>query len=162
MRWIASSCGVEVDAAACAAACEARRTTQRTYVRLRPEAEPTLRHLRAAGTRVGLVSDCTHELPEVWAELPIAAYVEAPVFSVDVGLKKPDPAIFLLACERLGVEPADCVYVGDGDSNELHGAEAVGMAARRLLAPDHADAHVIDPITWTGPTIGSLRDLLTW
>jgi putative hydrolase of the HAD superfamily len=58
------------------------------------------------------------------------------------------------------VEPPDCVYVGDGDSNELTGAQAVGMAARRLLAPDHATAHVIDPITWTGATISSLGEVL--
>ena len=160
MRRIARSCGVEVDDSACAAACEVRRTTQRDYLRLRPEAEPTLRGLRAGGVRVGLVSDCTHELPEAWLELPIAAYVEAPVFSVEVGMKKPDPSIFLLVCERLEVEPRDCVYVGDGDSNELSGATAVGMTAKRLLTPDHADAHVIDPITWTGATISNLGEVL--
>jgi manganese/iron transport system permease protein len=42
-------------------------------------------------------------------------------------------AIFLLACERLGVRPADCLYVGDGDGNELHGATAVVMRAVRLI-----------------------------
>lgn len=40
---------------------------------------------------------------------------------------KPDPAIYLLACRRLGVAPEDCVFVGDGGDRELEGAAAVGM-----------------------------------
>ncbi|MEQ4204614.1 HAD family hydrolase [Actinopolymorpha sp. B9G3] len=160
MRWLAAACGVEVDDTSCAAACAVRRRTQRDYVRLRPDAEPVLRTLRERGIAVGLVSDCTLELPEVWNELPIADHVDAPVFSVQIGVKKPDPAIYLRACERLGVEPTDCVYVGDGDSNELVGAATVGMRPRRLLMPDHADAHVFDPVTWTGDTIASLTAVL--
>ncbi len=159
MRRLAGECGREIDDETCAAACAARRRTQRDLVRIRPEAEPVLRGLTAGGLRIGVVSDCTHELPELWPELAIAAYVDAPVFSVEAGLKKPDPAIYLLACERLGVEPTHCLYVGDGDSNELTGAEAVGMTPRRLLAPDHAAGYVIDPVTWTGPSIASLTDV---
>ncbi len=156
MRWLAAECGRDLDDETCAAACAARRRGQRGYVRLRPEAEPVLRSLAANGLRIGVVSDCTHEVPEQWPELAIAKYVDAPVFSVDVGVKKPDPAIYLRACERLGVAPVDCVYVGDGDSDELRGADAVGMTAFRLLAPDHADGTVIVPVTWAGPTIDSL------
>ncbi|WP_020574810.1 HAD family hydrolase [Actinopolymorpha alba] len=160
MRWLARACGVEPDDETCAAACAARRSTQSGYVRLRPDAAPTLRALKQRGVRVGLVSDCTHELPACWPTLPVAGYVDAPVFSVEVGVKKPDPAIYLLVCERLGVAPEDCVYVGDGDSNELPGAEAVGMRALRLIAPDHVDAHVIDPISWSGRSITALGDVL--
>jgi putative hydrolase of the HAD superfamily len=160
MRWLAAACGVDLDDASCAAACAVRWRTQRAYVRIRPEAEPTLRTLKDRGVAVGLVSDCTHELPAVWAELPLADHVDAPVFSVDVGVKKPDRAIYLLACERLGVEPAHCVYVGDGDSNELTGAAQVGMRPRRLLALDHVGAHVFDPVTWAGDTITSLTAVL--
>jgi putative hydrolase of the HAD superfamily len=160
MRWIAAQCGVEVDAATCAAACGVRERTQRDYVRLRPDAEPTLRTLKERGIAVGLVSDCTHELPAVWEQLPVATHVDAAVFSVHAGVKKPDPAIYRLACARLGIDPAACVYVGDGDSNELTGAAAVGMRPRRLLAPDHADAHVFDPVTWTGDTISTLTAVL--
>jgi putative hydrolase of the HAD superfamily len=159
MRWLAAECGRDLDDETCAAACVARRRSQRDYVRIRPEAEPVLRKLTANGLRVGVVSDCTHEVPEQWPELVIAKYVDAPVFSVEVGVKKPDPAIYLIACERLGVPPADCVYVGDGDSDELAGAEAMGMTPFRLLAPDHANATVIVPVAWDGPTIGSLTEV---
>ncbi len=161
MRWLAEASGAVVDDRTVAAACEIRHTTQQGYLRLRPEAEPTLRELRNNGFRIGLVSDCTHELPAHWPDLPVAPLVDAPVFSVDVGLKKPDPAIYALVCERLDVDPEECVYVGDGDSNELHGAEAAGMRPLRLLAPDHAGGHVMDEITWTGASITSLAQVFS-
>jgi putative hydrolase of the HAD superfamily len=50
------------------------------------------------------------------------------VISAEVGLHKPQPEIFLLAAERLGLEPQDCVFVDDLREN-CEGAEAVGMTA---------------------------------
>lgn len=160
LRAIARECGVEPDDATLAKACAVRRETQRAFLELRPEAVPTLRALRERGVPTAVVSDCTHELAEQWHELAVAPYVGATVFSVVEGLKKPEPAIFLLACERLGVRPADCLYVGDGDGNELPGAAAVGMRPIRLLTPDHAHGHVFDPVTWTGATTSSLLEVL--
>jgi len=49
------------------------------------------------------------------------------VASGEVGLAKPDPAIFALACERLGVEPAGAAYVGDRLDLDAHGAAAAGL-----------------------------------
>ena len=42
-------------------------------------------------------------------------------------LQKPGPAIYLLAAGRMGARPEDCVFVGDGGSDELAGAKAAGM-----------------------------------
>jgi putative hydrolase of the HAD superfamily len=50
------------------------------------------------------------------------------VISGEVGLHKPQPEIFLLAAERLGVDPAECVFVDDLREN-VAGAEEVGMTA---------------------------------
>jgi putative hydrolase of the HAD superfamily len=61
---------------------------------------------------------------------------DATVISADVGLHKPQPEIYLLACERLGVEPAQAVFVDDLREN-CAGAEAVGMTA--LLHRDPED-----------------------
>ena len=44
-----------------------------------------------------------------------------------MGLRKPDPAIYALAAERLALEPAECVYVDDLPGN-LKPARALGMA----------------------------------
>jgi putative hydrolase of the HAD superfamily len=159
LRWIARTSGVEPSEEAMRLATEARRRTQRGYITIRPEAVPTLRQLKASGLAIGLVSDCTQELVEQWPQLAVAPYVDVPVFSVVEGVKKPDPVIFRTVCERLGVPPDDCVYVGDGDSKELPGAEAVGLHPIRLHAPDHDGAHVFDPVVWEGPAITSLADL---
>jgi putative hydrolase of the HAD superfamily len=61
---------------------------------------------------------------------------DATVISGEVGLHKPQPEIFTLACERLGVEPAEVVFVDDLREN-CAGAEAVGMTA--ILHRDSAD-----------------------
>ena len=70
---------------------------------------------------------------------------DATVISGDVGMHKPQPEIYLLACERLEVEPADAVFVDDLREN-CAGAEAVGMTA--ILHRDPAE------------TIAKLEELL--
>lgn len=68
------------------------------------------------------------------------------VYSHEVHLAKPDPAIYLLACERLSVLPEEAVFVDDLPENAAAAAD-LGM---------HALHHVRD----TGATIASIRDLL--
>jgi putative hydrolase of the HAD superfamily len=80
----------------------------------RPEAAPTLEELRRRGFKIGVISNCTSDVPPAWPPPPLAGLVDAAVFSSRVGLTKPDPAIYAIALERLGVEAAECLYVGDG------------------------------------------------
>jgi putative hydrolase of the HAD superfamily len=160
LGWVADKCGVEPSADAMDRACTARTREQLRHVRFRSSAVPTLRELKHRGYPVGLVSDCTHEIVDAWSSLDVAPYVDAPVFSVAEGVKKPDPEIYLRACARLGVEPVQCVYVGDGDSRELPGARSLGMRAIRLRADDHDDGHIIEPIEWTGEEVGDLTEVL--
>jgi len=130
--------------------------------RLRPDAVRTLTAIKDRGMSTALISDCTHELPAFLPRLPVAPLLDAQVFSVEVGACKPGPAIYLAACEQLGVEAEDCLYVGDGGSRELTGAAAVGMTPVRLDAPDLADHLVFDrDDNFSGPTVPSLTDLLT-
>jgi putative hydrolase of the HAD superfamily len=132
----------------------------RADIRLRPDAVPVLDVLHRYGLRTAVVSDCGPELPEILPSLPIAPYVDARVYSVDVGRRKPDAAMYLTACARLGVGPAECLYVGDGGSHELSGARDVGIDAIRLDAPDLRDHLVFDVDTgWSGPRVGCLTDV---
>jgi putative hydrolase of the HAD superfamily len=158
MAWLAMRCGREPTPEQLSGACAERRSGERTFANLlRDDAVPTLRRLKEAGFPVGVVSDCTHELPECWPELPVAPLVDTVVFSVEMGKRKPHPSLYRAACAGLGVAPAEVVYVGDGGSNELTGARAVGMSAVRLLTDDAADALVYDPEPdWKGPVISSL------
>lgn len=161
LRWVCERIGVHPADARIRAALTARLKAVRADTRLRPEALPTLRGLRRLGLATALVSDCTHELPVFLAQLPVAPLLDAQVFSVQVGRCKPDPAIYLTACDRLGVPPGNCLYVGDGGSRELTGAVAAGLDAVRLLAPDLGDHLVFDPDTgFTGPALTSLREVI--
>ena len=62
-----------------------------------------------------------------WPRSPLRPCFDAAIFSCDVGAAKPDAGIYLAACETLGVAPAECLFVGDGGSDELRGAAALGM-----------------------------------
>jgi len=55
------------------------------------------------------------------------------VYSEEVGLRKPDPEIFLHACRRLGVEAGATMYVGDNLATDVQGAAAVGMTTVQAL-----------------------------
>jgi epoxide hydrolase-like predicted phosphatase len=85
-----------------------------------------VRELRGEGVRTGLISNSwgtgIYE-PQLLSDL-----FDAVVISGDVGLHKPQPEIYGLGAERLGVPPADCVFVDDLREN-VAGAEAVGMTA---------------------------------
>jgi putative hydrolase of the HAD superfamily len=125
---------------------------------LRPEAVPVLSRLRELGVRTAVVSDCWFELPSLLPTLPVHPLLDAVVLSTEVGECKPDPAMYLTACARLGVSPRRCLYVGDGGSRELTGAGAVGMTAVRLAAPDLAAHLSYEPdLAFRGPAVRSLR-----
>jgi putative hydrolase of the HAD superfamily len=51
------------------------------------------------------------------------------IISAEVGTAKPEPAIFLLACQMLGEIPANCLYIGDDRENDYEGAKGAGMRA---------------------------------
>lgn len=80
---------------------------------------------RAAGVRTGLLSNSWGTVG--YPRERFGALFDAVVISAEVGLRKPDPAIFLLAAERLGLPPRACVFVDDLDGN-VAVARSVGMA----------------------------------
>jgi putative hydrolase of the HAD superfamily len=135
-----------------------RREWTKRSLEPRPDALETLAELRRRGHELGLISVCSQDVPHVWDETPFAGTLDELVFSCDVGISKPDPRIYEIACERLGVGASDCLFVGDGANDELPGAERVGMAVVQLRAPG-------EPLTpegeaWTGPSIEHLREVL--
>jgi len=108
---------------------------ERLFALVKPEERmlAAVRAVRAAGVRTALVSNSwgrsgfpVEELAELFDEV---------VISGEVGLRKPDPAIYRLAAERLGVPVERCVFVDDIRSN-IDGAEAVGMRGLHHLEMD--------------------------
>jgi putative hydrolase of the HAD superfamily len=162
LRWVTEQAGGHPRTSQLEAAVPARVDALRADTRLRRDAVSALTAIKARGLRTGLISDCTHELPAILPTLPVARLLDAKVFSVEIGICKPDPAIYLAACDQLDVSPEECIYLGDGGSRELSGATAVGMTAVRLAAPDLADHLVFDQdMAFTGPSVRSLTELLT-
>lgn len=96
-------------------------------VHLYPSTVPTLGRLRAAGYRLGLISNASDGAAIPIARLGIDRLFDELVLSHEVGLLKPDPAIFDLACCRLRVAPAETLFVADGGFGELDAAQQMGI-----------------------------------
>jgi epoxide hydrolase-like predicted phosphatase len=101
--------------------------TQRLFAGLRPDETmiAAVRAAGAAGVRTGLISNSWGL--GIYERAPIELFDET-VISGEVGMHKPNADIYLLACQRLGVEPPAAVFVDDLREN-CAGAEAVGMTA---------------------------------
>lgn len=106
--------------------------------------------LRERGLKLGLVSNA---LDPPWLlhrdleQLGIAERLDAAVFSSEVGRRKPDPAIFRAALDRLDVEPERALHVGDMLVQDVHGASELGMTTVQALwfrADEDADGIVPD------------------
>lgn len=99
----------------------------RLFAGLEPETAmlDLVRSAREAGIRTGLISNSWGT--GIYDRAPLEIF-DATVISGDVGLHKPQPEIYALGAERIGVAPADCVFVDDLREN-VTGAEAVGMTA---------------------------------
>lgn len=106
--------------------------------RLAEGAEACCRRVRAAGMKVAVVSNWDRGLRPLLAELGVRAWVDALAISAELGVEKPDPAIFAAACEALGVAPARAVHLGNDPDEDVAGARAAGCAAL-LLGRDLAN-----------------------
>ena len=155
--------GVSPSAEAVARAQEIRcDNTADFLVHPRPDAVPTLDELRRRGFKLALVSDCSMDVPLTWSRSPLARCLHVTAFSCVVGVRKPDPAIYLAACTGLGVTPPQCLYVGDGCSRELTGARALGMRPVLLRAPDIERPLTPDceADTWDGESVDALAEVV--
>ena len=135
-----------------------RRERARRVLVPRPDALPTLDELRRRGHLLGMISVCTQDVPEVWDDTPLGGKFDVTVFSCDVGVSKPDRRIYEIASQQLGVEPGECLFVGDGANDELPGAERAGMTALQLRAP--GEQLTPDGEAWRGASVEHLADVL--
>ncbi|WP_412028859.1 HAD family hydrolase [Deinococcus yunweiensis] len=121
-----------------------------------PHTHHVLMALRGAGVLVGLVTNGWSEKQrQTIAGLEMADLIDDIVISREVGLSKPDPRIYTLALERLGVAVADTWFVGDSPRNDVWGPQQVGLRAA-YLPTGHALAHEVPDAT-----LRDLRDVLT-
>ena len=119
---------------------------------------PTLAELRRRGFKTGILSNTPWGSPaELWRE-ELARHrllhaVDVVVFCRDVGWRKPDPRAFEFTCQKLGVAPGDCLFVGDDPRWDIVGPDRVGMDA--ILIDRTGGAKPSE-----GDTVSSLTELL--
>ncbi len=147
----------------CDVAVEMRHEFTRNHIRPKKDAIRTLSRIKESGFGLGLITDCSSELPLIWKETEFAPYFDVTLFSCMEGTKKPDPSIYKKACTLLHVTPGACLYIGDGGSNELTGAKNVGM--KPVLIFDHneqrnPDSHRVEEEEWGGTVIYSFSRVL--
>ncbi len=98
------------------------------------------RALRAAGTRIGLLSNAAPDLRElIVPHFGVDIAWDDQVVSGLVGLAKPDPAIYRLAAERIGVPAERCFFIDDVAAN-VEAARGTGMTAHQFVG-DYAALH---------------------
>lgn len=104
-------------------------TKEECFRHLHPEIIPMLSKLKEKGILVGLISNCFSEETDVIRRSVLFPYFDAVYLSYEQGVQKPDEEIFLRCMDELAVKAEECVYVGDGGSNELEAAAKLGMKA---------------------------------
>lgn len=93
--------------------------------------------LKNAGYGLYLLSNASTRIDEQLRRCPAYPLMDGRVVSAEEHLMKPDPAIYLLLCERYGLDPATCLFIDD-NLNNCRGAEEAGMQAFHFITDDAA------------------------
>ena len=162
IKYVCDTMNVHAGAEQISKTVEIRMKYIRQALQPRPDAVTTLRQLKEQSYKIGLLSNCSIEIPILWPETAFADLFESPVFSSRERLKKPDPRIFHLACERIGVTPERCLYIADGEDHELTAAAKVGLHPVLIRASSQETRGELhqEAREWQGATITSLLEVL--
>lgn len=108
-------------------------TKEECFRHLHPEIIPMLSKLKEKGMYIGLISNCFSEEVDVIRRSELFPYFDEVYLSYEQGVGKPDVEIFQRCMKGFGVKAEECVYVGDGGSQELETAEKLGMNAAQAV-----------------------------
>ncbi|RPI32722.1 MAG: HAD family hydrolase [Chloroflexota bacterium] len=112
-------------------ALDAMYAVSQRHWRVEADAIPTLDILKQQGYRLGLISNAgdDHDVQTLIDIAGVRSYFDFIVSSAAVGIRKPNPAIFLMAAAQMGVKPSRCAMVGDRLGADVLGAHNAGMHA---------------------------------
>ena len=96
--------------------------------------------IRAKGIRTAILTNNVREWGQWRDRLPLQSF-DSVVDSCEVGMRKPDPDIYVFVCNQLGLAPKDCLFLDDHPDN-IRGALAVGLDA--LLVSEDFEAAVVE------------------
>lgn len=104
-----------------------KRMIRESFEHIHPEIIPLFKWFKEQNIKIGLITNCFFEERDIIKDSVFFEYFDVMCMSCELGIKKPDTAIFERCMTELGLAPAECLYVGDGGSLELETAQAVGM-----------------------------------
>lgn len=120
------------------------------HYQLFDDVKESLAELKERGFRLGVISNFSPTLRTILEHKGIAHYFDPMIVSTEVGLEKPNPAIFKLALEQSGLKPEEVLYIGDHDQNDIWAPNQLGIDAVKILRYDYMQ----------GAGIRSLKKLL--
>jgi HAD superfamily hydrolase (TIGR01662 family) len=128
-----------------------------------PETKEVTLELYRRGYRLGLVSNTVSsvEVPQTFRELELTGCFETVILSCVVGMRKPGPEIMLEATRRMGVNPENCVYIGDRLNRDVESSRKAGFAQVIIRRGDDFTAHQAKyPDLLADHYIDNLKELL--
>jgi putative hydrolase of the HAD superfamily len=142
-----------------------RQGTETRVLEAYPEVPGVLDTLRRQGTALAVCSNWDWDLLEALEEVDVRDRVDVVVSSAWAGARKPHPRIFEQTLEKLGVEAADALFVGDTWGPDVVGPRSVGMTALYLRREDRwpDNAAPADPAAEgvdTAPDLNAVLDLV--
>lgn len=124
-----------------------------------PNSFKLLKELKNRGYIVGVITNGPSYLQNHKMDTSgLRPYCDIVVVSGDVGVHKPDPALFVYTADKLGLKTSECVYVGDHPVNDIQGALAAGMKAIRMNFGWFKDRDLRDDV----PIIDDIIDVLKY
>ena len=129
----------------------------------RPDVKDTLIELDKRGYTMGIIANTITEteIPDWMFQDKVARFFKTVILSSKVRLRKPDPAIYHLACRAIGKAPENCAYVGDNPIRDVQGTRDAGFALMiRIDEPDTIKKEPQEITLHPDYTITQISDLL--
>jgi putative hydrolase of the HAD superfamily len=121
------------------------------WLKPRPDAISTLTELRIHGHRIGLLSNCTQDVPLIWPAHPFHTLIDTPLFSCAEGLRKPSPEFYTRALTRMNITA----------NGELAAANTLGFRVIMIRPANLLNDYRTDPEEdWDGPRVERLSELI--
>lgn len=113
----------------------------------RPGTVDTIVELDRRGYKLGIIANTITEteIPDWMIEDKVAKYFKAVLLSSKVRIRKPDPAIYMLACRAINSKPETCAYIGDNPSRDVEGTRKAGFGM--MVRFDEPDTITKEPPT---------------
>jgi HAD superfamily hydrolase (TIGR01662 family) len=101
----------------------------------RPDVTTVVMELHNRGYKLGIIANTIteSEIPDWLESDQLTNYFDIVILSSKIGIRKPNPEIYLEAARRIGVSPRNCAYVGDNPVRDVEGSQAAGYGMVILL-----------------------------